>query len=282
MPLSNSRLTVEKNTFDKRLLDDYLRLRDIVIAKSNKIELPAEPTVETLWGLCRTYNIDLDLFMNGRTDFNALSKRIGGDLYILPDRYSDPAQARSRGRTVLTIMDSFRDCFGQTFKDNVMRRLQLNATHRFHADDYVSLYLVLDMLAEVRRMGVSEDYLRWMGFRSAIVNRSTNLGAEMKKYSTGYQIYRAIHEEWMHFFDKNFLYEIQRINADSVDVRITVREETQDVFRSKVVGSRESCLVRQGTYASMTAQPLGYRAYISESACIYKGDSHCLYHLTWM
>lgn len=281
MQLPNRGLKPEDRVhFERRVGNDFRRLRDLLIEKTG-VELPLEPSVETLWNVAREHDIDLDLFLQGKTDFDVLTKRINGDVGALPMRYIARHKQGSRGRTVLTILDSIQHHLGQRFCDNVMRRLQLSPMRRFTSEEYVNLNLIVDLLTEVRRFGLAEDDFRVMGFRSAVVNQDSALGEAMRPFDRGHQIYRAMHEECMHFFDNHFVYRIQRLSADHADIKITLNEETAEAFGSRNVGSREQCLLRQGIYASMTLPTLGKPAVVTESRCMHVQGDHCLYHIRW-
>lgn len=265
--------------FDRRIRRDYERLAHVLSEKGEA--LPAEPSVELLWSLSQTYGIDLDLLMNGKLDIPLFRSQLSGAHQRLPERYSIPEQMLSRGRAVLTAIDSIQTYLSENVCQNILRRLQISPARQFNPDEFVSMNLIVDLLQEVRRLGLSDQDMRQLGLRSSIVHQDHELGHALRRMKNGEEIYRAIHEEYLHFFDKNWNYRIHRMSTNSVDVMITLREETKNAFRSHHVGSRQGCLFRQGIYASMTMQSLGKPARISESRCMHVEGDHCLYHLNW-
>jgi len=265
--------------FNRKLQTNYERLKDLL--RPFDPSIPEELNVENLWSLSQRHHLDLDLFLRGQFNFETFKAQIAGDSQILPEKYLQNGQQLSRGRSVLTILDAVALYFGDEFCSNLLNRLQISGRRTFDPDEFLSMHLLVDLLTEVSRLGISNTDFRWLGFRSALVNRGTELGKIIYQFNTGDQIYRSMHEECMHFFDKNCKYEIQRLSKNSNEIKITTREQTQEIFKSRTVGSREVCLVRQGVYASMTLPVLGYPASIHESHCMHVDGDYCLYHLSW-
>ncbi|MEW6058232.1 MAG: hypothetical protein AB1540_16640 [Bdellovibrionota bacterium] len=238
--------------------------------------------IENLEWLCETLGISLENLFTGNIDYPALAQQFGGNVYALPDRYSNSQQHFARARTIMGIIEYLNSLFGPKYVHNILSRLQVRREYFDNPDAFISPYLVTDLLTELRKSGFHENHNVEMGKSAAKVNEKTRVGKVLSSSDGPSKMYERLHAEIMDaHYDHLFYYSLSSLSENDLRMTTTPRRHSHDLLETRTFGHRETCLYKQGVYTSFLSH-IGCKNYkLEEEKCMYHGDEHCVYHLSW-
>lgn len=227
----------------------------------------------TLEKVCKEFGLNLD-------EFHQLASL--PDKPILHPKYETKSFKRSRMRSLATIYKGLVWYRSKEYAKEVFRRFQLDEKHLNNTEAYIDLNVGLDILKFLRRDHFEDSQIKQLGTSSVQANRKSPLSQKLRQYKSPQEIYRAMHEELMDLFDRNWSYKLLSLEDQKCLVEIKTKESTQEVYKKKTVGTREMCLCRQGIYESILFHSHRRFAKIEELRCCYiDGGQTCLYLIKW-
>lgn len=261
---------------------EYLKILEITPKEFNKIKnSQSKFTTVAIGNLCDALELDIDRVFSGDIDYEAMCKHRHGENLTLPEKYSVPSQSLATARSILSKFSFLDRYYDPGYSRRLMRKFQIRPQIFNHPDLRVSPVIGIDIMKQLVRDGFDEHDLRLMGNHTIDVYRKTKLGRELSRFKTAKEIYRAMHEELMHYFDGLWDYQLTKLTDKGCTVAVTTKQRISDVFSDHTVGSREICLFRQGTYMTILSNIYPDVARLLESECMYSGGKRCIYHIYW-
>jgi len=260
----------------------FIDILQITSRQWKRIQNGAEDySIQNIVNLCDAIGLNINLISKGKIDYVTIAEQFNNNLYILPARYEVAQEKLSKMRSVHTIFHALVLMNGYDYAKRIFSRFQVSPYAISKPNDVVSLRLITDILSELRKEKFSNDHIMKIGTMANAINGSDILGKKFSHCTSPKDVYRAMHEEFMVYFDKNWKYKLLKLSKYKCVVEIKTKPKTSEIFKRKIVGSREGCLCRQGIYASILALREAKLAKIKETECMYVNSKRCVYHLSW-
>ena len=233
-------------------------------------------TIDELITLSEFLNVSMEDLVRGNLDYAGLTAYHCGDFTYIPERYTEAAF--SKKRTSINILSFLERNVGSDFKRSLLRSLRVHENVFRNPDEKINLRFLMDLTQElVKRHYEDEDFFQ-MGVYSSVVNRSSELGRLMAKQSDGKGVYSLAFDHLIHRYDENFDYQIISLSDTNVSIRSFPRTMVQDGLKLKRLGTRATCVARDGVAASFIRYIGLPTAKSTKSHCIHQGDSYCQFN----
>lgn len=241
----------------------------------------SEASIAGLHHLARSIHVNDSALYTGEIDFEAVGRQFRGDHHAVPKRYQDPMHQLSRTRGVQVLLTYFMVHRGAAFVDRILKTLQIRQEFFTDANRYISSKIVLDLFQQLTVQGIALDEMMHVGMLN-IALTPTELKKTLGAIHDPRQSYLYFHEELItKFYDRMFDYRLRKISNAGTVGEVHVREEAQDIFKEKILGSKAMCNYRKGVYSSHLLHSKSKVATVLESECMYEGGHRCVYHLSW-
>jgi hypothetical protein len=235
-------------------------------------------SIINLDSLSKAIELDIDLLYSGKIDYAALAKQFRGD-FALPERYSLPEQRIGRIRALKSIHCFLGSMYSFDYADGVFRRLQIKNIHLQNSSDFVGIWAVANVLAELKRDGLAAEIFQALGTMTTAVDNK--IDAAYSTLPNAKQLYRAVFEQYAEFFDRAYRYKLLRLTDRGCTMSVSLNDETPDRLKTSHFGNKQTCLFLQGVFSSFLRCTDNRFATVLESECMHEGGSRCVYHLRW-
>lgn len=240
----------------------------------------ASPNILELKSLANALDLDVGRIFSGDLDYEALAREFRGERGVLPARYLVPEQQMARARTIKNVYSFLELTRGADYAWSIFRRLQIVPEAFSQPDGFVSSFIIADVLNELAAEGMSDTDFKNLGSHSYVINLG-DVNKRLKLTGSPKRLYEVMISCMPQHYDRMNTYALQSLSDEKCVVRVLPKDEFVEVFKSKLLGSKDVCLYKQGVTASFQAA-LGPRfASVHESSCVYHGDEHCDYHIYW-
>lgn len=236
--------------------------------------------IADLEALAEALGLNIGNLINGSIDYGTLGERFCGNLGAIPEKYNSIEQHFSRARGLQVIWQHLELYYDAEYAKQIFSRLQISSEIFRDPKAFVSPLIGVDLLAELCSDGFTGNQIRSIGTTTLLAN-SKDIGKLLRSCRTPKEIYTFIHEAFPPYYDRVFLYKLDRLTNDGCTVRVSPQEEAMDTFKNLNFGSRSICLFKQGVYISFLANIKNEFARIVESSCLFAGDKYCSYHISW-
>ncbi len=240
-------------------------------------------SIITLVRLAESLDFSVENLLLGKVDPSSIRKRhnpIGAA--ALPERYSNSSELVCRARTVLNIIKFTDEQFGRNFSTTLLRKLQLRREDFSKPERLIHPFIITDLLKTCVESGIHSNHMLAMGSQALAINRGTGVDNVLAACKTPRKVYETLIEQVIGLhYDRLYHYRFHHFTKDDVIAEVSPQKDIHDALKQRVVGTRETCLYKQGVTASFLGHIGMKPATIRESSCMYLGDRCCTYHLSW-
>ncbi|MGK5090369.1 hypothetical protein WDW86_22720 [Bdellovibrionota bacterium FG-2] len=237
--------------------------------------------VRTLQLFCDQLGISISGLFSGKLDLLALARQNAGNLLFLPERYLPPEHQLGRARSILGILKYVESLHGFPYSRNLLSRLQVSRACLLDHEAFISPLVGVDLLNLLCQEGFDAGHLSEMGKMMYHVSSGTAISKILGRAASPSELYRTLHEEIPGHFDHAFHYRLTKLTLDSCTTTAIPTEETQELFRSNLFGTKSMCRFKQGVLSAFLGYLNSSFAAVTESECMYEGGAKCVYHLIW-
>ncbi len=230
--------------------------------------------------LAESLEVNLDDFYNEKLSLSELKRRmtVGPD-HFLPEKYMLAQQ--SRMRTSASLLDFIGLRHGPLARQRILRKLQVSEAMVENREQMVNMGFFIDICDTVKSYGCSDDFLVEMGGFSSTSNRNSSFAREFEKLSGPKEVYESLVDTLGVHFEKNHQYSIGKLTSSLCDIRSRPNPAVLEALKAKKLGSKNSCLARQGVATSFALYHGHRNVVVEETKCIHRGDPECVYRVKW-
>lgn len=241
------------------------------------------PSVHSIGSLSKRVGLSFDAIMLGQIDYKILKDRANGHLMSLPERFEvGAASAFSKRRTSINLLLFIENVYGWEVKKSILDHFQITDAAFQNPEENISFQFPTDLSEFMVRRGYPKSIFKRMGAYSSIVNRNTPLGQKISSFSTAIALHEGMFGDVIgKFYEKNCVYKIIKLDERECWVEATPSEELKEALKTNLPGNPHVCMIRGGSFASMTQYLGSSLSEVHESECIHRGDSRCLYKIQY-
>jgi hypothetical protein len=232
------------------------------------------PNALGVLSLTREFDLDTSSFVQGRTDWPSLIKRISGKRDSIPARYT--RGALSRRRTTLHVLSYLERTRGSDYVYDLLRKFGITEAAFQDPDEYININLITDITAHLGSLGATQETFFAMGMESARINKNVGYSQSILQ---GLKIKDAFAFQINHlmgYFDRNHQYKIGTLKENSCTIETRQSKESLEALHVFRHGNESICALRAGVAASF---PLFFglpAADARDTHCVHRGDPICV------
>lgn len=219
--------------------------------------------------------ITMENILTGHIDYEALGQHFRGNLTYLPKKYQ--VYKESRFRTISNLLENIEP----NYKSIILNKLQLNEAHMEAPNDKVCGLALIDTQREMRRLGLSLSSIESFGYLSAMKYKDLLFYDDPTKDISPRKLYETVINKINDELERNMNYIIDKESHQSIQLKVTTREELQDNLHIKHFGSIEHCANIQGWMAGILKFKKQNQGSVKKLSCVHQGDEHCLFEVDY-
>lgn len=250
-------------------ISGYLKLK-------NALKLPY---FENVYNLCERLGTTQNSLYEGDVDLIQIRNLYLGNFCELPAKYDYGKLSKSR--TIINCLDYVELRYGMGTKLALLRSLNIDPRFFDSPDRDMNLNVLTDLCKQLEILGFTNEDYKNLGRRSYDVNKSTELGHIFSSYKNVYDLFEDICATLSTKFDKNFNYDISKIEGGAIYIQSRPTELAQDLLHTSNVGNNTICQTKLGVFGTFPKY-LGYKnSDAIKTKCLYSGDSVLEYKITF-
>lgn len=235
-------------------------------------------SADKIFSLSDRLNVGFDRIVTGNIDYQALSQHYSGNQNFLPERYA--LAAFSRRRTTAFILNFIESMFGWKERLIILRHFQLNEAMFSNLDLPISFLFSSDLCEYLQRYKLGDRALSQMGVQSFLSSNTHQVKEELRDCADAGEIYERMCDSLIaKYFEKNFIYKIEKMNETSCTVSAKPSALLTETLDVKTIGNSATAIVRTGiaaAYPTILGLP---PSIVKQSKCIYSGDDKIQYEI---
>ncbi|MBT3980224.1 MAG: hypothetical protein HOE90_02660 [Bacteriovoracaceae bacterium] len=224
-------------------------------------------------------NVDFNSAILDSVDYKFLLDSFEGNVDSLPKYFAKGAFGKKR--TVINILDYIEENYGLVYKTSLLREFQLKEHHFSDPEAAINNNFITDLLGSLYERGHDLNEVSKMGEQSYYSNKHGALGKILSQFSTPQEVFACIVEEIIDRFDRNFDYEIHKMNGELCEIRVRSNSDVADILEKKNLGNLPLSVSKVGVMSTFPMYAGFPKASVNLSKSIHLGDSYCSYHINF-
>jgi hypothetical protein len=259
-------------------LSDLLLLteKQIQTHKQSRID----PSLTSIDHLSLRLNLSLEKIITGNIDYQALAQHQFGNLNYLPEKYQKCALGRRRAN--LVILNFIEAHFGWRERASILRHFQMNEAIFADPDAPISIDFGADLLEYLVKYRLKKSLIPEMGKHSFLTTSPAPVKNELIDCKSVSEVYERMCSHIVEkYFEKNFIYQIQKMNRDSCTVIAKPNSLLLEQLSQKHPFKPETEMIRVGI-ASAYPQILGLpSAIVNQTSSMWEGSTAIRYEINY-
>ncbi len=265
-----------------------LNIDDQELAKlinRNHFELIADKTCNRplnmfeLATISNKFGLTIDGLVHGQFDDEQIINNYHNLNPDLPNKYKEGKL--SRLRTLINVLDYTALKLGDECRQFLLQKLGVNEKLLNNPNKFTNIHLITDLCRHLKTVGLTKEDFINMGKYSYETNKNTDFGILLSKFNSAKNLYKFLLEDYTHMYDKNFKYQVTKVDNSGLVLETTFSEEALDTYRVKNFGNSTTCLTKIGVLSSMS-QYIGLApSPVKKTHCIYQGDTKTRYEISF-
>lgn len=239
-----------------------------------------DPSLTCIDHLSQRLNLSLEKIIKGDIDYQALAQHQYGNLIYLPEKYQNCALGRRR--TNLVILNFIETHFGWRERASILRHFQMNEAMFVDPNAPISIDFGVDLLDYLVKYRLNKNLIPQIGKHSFLTTSPAPVKNELIDCKSVSEIYERMCSHIVEkYFEKNFTYQIQKMNSGSCVVLAKPNSILLDQLSRKQPFKPETEMMRVGI-ASAYPQILGLpSATVNQTSSMWEGAPFIRYEINY-
>lgn len=179
---------------------------------------------------CERFNLDLQNIFSEDFDVKTFARNHLGQMPELPEKYS--LEKNSRVITLINFVSGLEANGLGWLNELVFRRMQLPKTILLYPEMKIPFKMIIDYLNLVENFRTDPLIMQQSG-QEGIERLNQRLGLMSTYDRCDVEFYEKFFHQTIHSFDNSYNYKLVEASADHVTIRWNLKEEFQDLYKTK-------------------------------------------------